>query len=192
MANYISAIKLPNGDIYQLKDKNALSLTGGTVTGPTSFNDSVDIDDLNVDTLLVNGNATLVNGVQIGGNTQVDKINGVTVGDSPKFTDTTYTFDGTYNASNNKAATVQTVTNAINNLDVTAKTGTTGQTITSISEANGKISATYSNISITKSQVFDFAHEHSQIVTVGDKRSQGTTPNSYRNNLIFQGLKAIS
>lgn len=32
------------------------------------------------------------------------------------FTDTTYTFDGTYNASTNKAATVSTVTNAINNL----------------------------------------------------------------------------
>ena len=156
MANYISAIKLPNGDTYQLKDKNALPLTGGTVTGPTSFNDSVDIDDLNVGTLLVNGNATLVNGVQIGGNTQVDKINGVTVGDNPKFTDTTYTFDGTYNASSNKAATVQTVTNAINNLDVTAKTGTTSQTITSISQTNGKIDVTYSNISITKSQVSDF------------------------------------
>ena len=156
MANYISAIKLPNGDTYQLKDKNALPLTGGTVTGPTSFNDSVDIDDLNVGTLLVNGNTTLVNGVQIGENTQVDKINGVTVGDNPKFTDTTYTFDGTYNASSNKAATVQTVTDAINDLDVVAKTGTTSQTITSISQTNGKIDATYSNISITKSQVSDF------------------------------------
>ena len=30
-----------------------------------------------------------------------------------KPTDTTYTFDGTYNASTNKAATVSTVTNAI-------------------------------------------------------------------------------
>ena len=80
---------------------------------------------------------------------------------------TTYTFDGTYNASTNKAATVSTVTNAINNLNVTAITGNAGQTITSISETNGKISATYSNISITKSQISDFptsmtpaAHNH--------------------------------
>ena len=83
------------------------------------------------------------------------------------FTDTTYNFADSYNASSNKGATVATVTNAINNLDVTAITGTTGQTITSISETNGKISATYSNISITKSQISDFpstmtpaAHTH--------------------------------
>ena len=58
----------------------------------------------------------------------------------------TITFDGTYNASTNKAATVSTVTNAIGALDVTAKTGTTTQTITSISETDGKISVTYSDI----------------------------------------------
>ena len=111
--------------------------------------------------------------------------------------DTTYSFADSYNASTNKGATVATVTNAINALDVTAITGSAGQTITSISETNGKISATYSNISITKSQISDFptsmtpaAHNHSQIVTVGDKRSTETTPNNYANALIFQGLKS--
>lgn len=59
---------------------------------------------------------------------------------------TTYTFDGTYNSSTNKAATVSTVTNAINALDVEESTGTTLQTITAISETNGKIAATYSDI----------------------------------------------
>ena len=70
--------------------------------------------------------------------------------------DTTYTFDGTYNASSNKAATVSTVTNAIAALDVSAQTGAQSKTITSISETDGKISVTYSNISITKSQISDF------------------------------------
>lgn len=46
--------------------------------------------------------------------------------------DTTYTFDGTYNASTNKAATVSTVTNAVsgkaNSSDVLTKTNTTSYT----------------------------------------------------------------
>lgn len=67
------------------------------------------------------------------------------------------TFDGTYNASSNKAATVSTVTNAINALDGgTIGTGGTGKTITSLSQTNGNVSATFADISITKSQVSDF------------------------------------
>ena len=98
-----------------------------------------------------------------------------------KFTDTTYTFDGTYNASTNKAATVATVTSAINALDVAAISGTTAQTITSISETDGKISATYSNIAITKSQVTDFpssmtpsSHTHGNITNAGDITATAT------------------
>ena len=73
------------------------------------------------------------------------------------FTDTTYTFDGTYDASTNKAATVSTVTNAINALDGgTIGTGGAGKTITALSQSNGLINATFGNISITKSQVSDF------------------------------------
>ena len=110
---------------------------------------------------------------------------------------TTYTFDGTYDASSNKAATVSTVTNAINALDGgTIGTPSASKTVTAISQTNGNISVTFGNISITKSQISDFptsmaptAHNHSQIVTVGDQRSTATTPNSYSNALIFQGLK---
>lgn len=65
----------------------------------------------------------------------------------------TLTFDGTYNASTNKAATVSTVTNAINALDVSEVAGEASKTLTSISQSNGKISATYSNIAIAASQV---------------------------------------
>lgn len=78
-------------------------------------------------------------------------VNGHTVAtDVPSnavFTDTTYTFDGTYNASSNKAATVSTVTNAVNALDGTI-TGTPSNTntITAFSQTNGKVSATFAAI----------------------------------------------
>ena len=127
-----------------------LKLTGGNVTGPVSFGDSVSIDDLNAGTLIVTGNSSFTN------NAQFNTINGVAVGSSPKFTDTTYAFDNGYSASNNKGATVLTVTNAIGALNVNPINGATNKTLTSISETAGKISATYSNISITKSQVSDF------------------------------------
>ena len=74
-----------------------------------------------------------------------------------KDTNTTYTFDGTYNASTNKAATVSTVTNAINALDVSNISGFgAGKTLKTLTETNGKIAATFQDISITKSQVTDF------------------------------------
>ena len=92
--------------------------------------------------------------------------------------DTTYVFDGDYNASTNKAATVATVTSAINALDV-ASSGTgaitgfgAGKTLATLYETNGKISATFQNISITKSQITDFptalaptAHTHTVTIT---------------------------
>ena len=70
---------------------------------------------------------------------------------------TPITFDGSYDASTNKAATVSTVTNAINALDGgTIGTPGTGKTVTALSQANGNISATFEDIIITKSQVSDF------------------------------------
>lgn len=87
-----------------------------------------------------------------------------------------YTFDGTYNASTNKAATVSTVTNAINALDGgTIGTGGTGKTITVLSQTNGQVSATFSNISITKSQVSDFSHSHGNILNAGTITSTAVT-----------------
>lgn len=80
----ISKIKLPNGTTYNIKDNNALPLTGGSVTGPVSFGDSISIDEATVGDLVVNGSASFTN------NIQANTINGVAVGSSPKFTDTTY------------------------------------------------------------------------------------------------------
>ena len=71
--------------------------------------------------------------------------------------DTTYVFDGTYNSSTNKAATVSTVNNAIEALDGgTIGTPGEGKTLTALSQTNGNISATFGDISISKSQVKDF------------------------------------
>lgn len=56
------------------------------------------------------------------------------------------TFDGTYNASTNKAATVATVTNAIAALDADS-VGGSGKYVSAISQTDGKISATESALS---------------------------------------------
>ena len=107
------------------------------------------------------------------------KDSGFTIGKSvpsdAKFTDTTYVFDGTYNASSNKAATVSTVTNAIDALDgsITGTPGA-GKTITAFSQTNGKVTATFGDISVTTSQISDFptemtpaAHTHGNITNDG-------------------------
>lgn len=100
MPNYISAIKLPNGDVYQIKDNGALQLTGGQVTGPVNFGDSVYINDLNAGTLIVTGNAAFTN------NIQANTINGVEVGPNPKFTDTGTVISVAVAATSNSGITV--------------------------------------------------------------------------------------
>ena len=114
-------------------------------------------------------------------------VNGKTVAENvpsgAKFTDTTYTFDGTYNASTNKAATVSTVTNAIGALDgaITGSAGT-GKTLSAFSQTDGKVTATFSDISITKSQVSDFpssmtpsSHTHGNIQNGGTLQTNDIT-----------------
>ena len=92
-------------------------------------------------------------GIKVGNNLSIDN-NGVL-----SATDTTYTFDGTYNSTTNKAATVSTVTDAISALDVPSSgTGAitgfgAGKTLASLSETDGKISATFQDISIASTQV---------------------------------------
>lgn len=87
--------------------------------------------------------------------------------------------DGQYNNTTNKIATENTVLAAISGLDVTAITGGTNQTITSISEEDGKISATYSNISISASQVTGLSDLYASKETV-DNLISGDTGKSVR------------
>ena len=63
------------------------------------------------------------------------------------------TFDGTYSASTNKAATVSTVTNAINVLNVTGESGiSASKTISAWSETGGKVSVSTQDIAIAGTQ----------------------------------------
>lgn len=90
----VSKIKLPSGTTYTIKDNNALPLTGGSVTGPVSFGDTVTIDEATIGDLVVSGNGSFTN------NIQANTINGVEVGATPSFTDTitTVTTTGSGNA----------------------------------------------------------------------------------------------
>lgn len=63
------------------------------------------------------------------------------------------TFDGTYSASTNKAATVSTVTNAVNALDVTGDASVSAsKTISAWSETDGKVSISTQDIAIVGTQ----------------------------------------
>ena len=59
------------GDMYTWNNK--LDLSGGTVTGPVTFGDSITVDDATLGDLVVTGNASITN------NLQANTISGVTV-----------------------------------------------------------------------------------------------------------------
>ena len=93
--------------------------------------------------LLVTGNSRFIN-----------KINGDITGDA-------HTLDGktitdTYSGTSTDAMSGKAVKSAIEALDVTISGASTSKTLTALSQADGKISATFGNISITKSQISDF------------------------------------
>lgn len=134
----VSQIKLPNGSIYDLKDDGALQLTGGQVTGPVSFGDSISADSVTIGDLVVTGSASFTN------NIVANTINGVEVGSSPKFTDTpmTVTTTGSGNAVTAVSAsgTVITVTKGStfsNNAGTITSVKTTAGTHTAINVTGG-------------------------------------------------------
>lgn len=99
----VSKIKLPSGTTYTIKDNNALPLTGGSVTGPVSFGDSVTIDEATIGDLVVNGSASFTNGAH----GVIDKAKAADVTSTlnalVKYEDTEGTFSDSniYNTSNN-------------------------------------------------------------------------------------------
>lgn len=108
MANYTIDKFTYGGNTYKLNDKDAMPKAGGTFTGEVTFNDTVTASDVTADSLVVQGNTSVVNGLQ------VSTINGVTVGSSPKFTDTV----------------------------TTATTSGSGNAVTAISASNGALTVT--------------------------------------------------
>ena len=129
-----------------------------TYTGGTGI--TIDSNDaINLDI----ASTTSLGGIIVGTNLSIDS-NGVL-----SATDTTYVFDGTYNATTNKAATVSTVTSAISNLsgNITGS-GAASKTITALSESNGIVTATFGDIQISTSQV----------TGLGDAAIKGVTDNT--------------
>lgn len=148
-----------------------LSIDGSGVLSATDTTYSV--ASSSADGLMSSSDFTKLSGIEANANNYSlptaasDTLGGIKVGTNLSInasgvlsaTDTTYTFDGTYNASTNKAATVSTVTNAIGALDVPS-TGTgaitgfgAGKTLATLTETDGKISATFQDISIANTQV---------------------------------------
>lgn len=52
-----------NSNVYVLQDSGALQLTGGNVTGPVTFGDTITVDDATLGTMVVNGHASFTNGI---------------------------------------------------------------------------------------------------------------------------------
>ena len=76
--------------------------------------------------------------------------------------------DSTYSASGTNPVNGTAVSKALETLDVNDISGFgTSKTLTALSETDGKISASFGDISITKSQVSDFGHSHGNITDGG-------------------------
>ena len=133
MATYTTDKIEFGGNIYILQDSGALPLTGGSVTGPVNFGDSVTMEEASVGDIVITGNASATN------NLQANTINGVEVGSIPKFTDTVTTVSTT--GSGNAVTAISASNGAI-----TATKGTTF--LTSHQDISGKAdkSATVSTV----------------------------------------------
>ena len=80
-----------------------------------------------------------------------------------------------------------------------AQTNIDGAVIGPASATNGNIALfdgttgkLIKNSSYSPSSFATASHTHNSIVTIGDQRGVATTPNSYSNKIIFQGLKTNS
>lgn len=160
-ANSLGGIKV--GTNLSIANDGTLSATDTTYSVATGSADGLmsSADFTKLAGIEVNANnyslpaaaSDTLGGIKVGTNLSIDGSGVLSA------TDTTYTFDGTYDASTNKAATVSTVTDAIGALDVPS-TGTgaitgfgAGKTLATLTETDGKISATFQDISIANTQV---------------------------------------
>lgn len=137
-----------------------LKLSGGNVTGPVTFGSSVSADELTAGNLVVNGAASFTN------NLQVNTINGVSVGSSPKFTDTVTTVTVT---GNGNAITAASASNGV----VTLTKGTTF--LTSYTETDPIFVASAAH-EITSSDISNWNSKTSNTGTVTSVRVQASSP----------------
>ena len=137
-----------------------LKLSGGDVTGPVTFGSSVSADELTAGDLVVNGNGSFTN------NLQVNTINGVTVGSSPKFTDTVTTVT---TSGNGNAVTAITASNG----KLTVTKGTTF--LTSYTETDPIFVASAAH-GITSTDISNWNSKTSNTGTVTSVRVQASSP----------------
>ena len=183
MAN-IKKIKLPDGTEYDVRDSGALPLTGGTVTGPVIFQDTTSMDEATIGNLVVNGNLAATN------NIQANTINGVTVGSSPKFTETitTATTSGSGNAvtaisASNGALTVTKGSTFLTSSDISGKadkaTTLAGYGITDAKIASGVITLGSNTITpLTSSSTLSASKLSGAIPSAVTATTQASTDNS--------------
>lgn len=155
-----------SGNVYKLQDSVSgyLPLTGGQVTGPVSFGDSISVDEATIGDLVVNGSASFTN------NIQANTINGVTVGASPKFTDTI----------------------------TTATTTGSGNAVTAITASNGALTATKGSTFLTSHQSVTNKNATlawsttSTIATIGSTDIKITMPANPNTNTTYSLSDALS
>lgn len=180
MANYtVDKIKY-GSNVYILKDSNALPLTGGSVTGPVIFGDAVTADSISTGDLVVTGSASFAN------NLQAVTINGVTVGSSPKFTDTitTATTSGSGNAvtaisASNGALTVTKGSTFLTSADISGKIDTAGTGLsksgTTLNHSNSVTAQTTQNVYPIKIDAQGHISAYGTAITSAAAASGGTT-----------------
>jgi len=163
-----------NNNEYILQDSGALQLTGGSVTGPVTFGDSVSADDVSIGTLSVTGGATFAN------NIQANKINNVTVGSSPKFTDTVTTVSTT---GSGNAITAITASNGA----ITATKGSTFLTSAPVTSVNGQTGAVTLSIPTVPTNVSAFTNDAGYITSDSDKKLSTVSPSDNTTYSIIVG-----
>lgn len=160
----VSKVKLPNGTIVNIKDETAraniktytltqdssdghkITLTPSSGTGQT-----ITIPDNNTTyTFDTGANNGQIKVTPSGGTAQNVSVKGLGTAAYKAITDT-------YSSTGTDATSGKAVAAALGTLDGTVS-GTAGasKTLTAFSQTDGKVSATFGNISITKSQVSDF------------------------------------
>lgn len=160
--NYIDKIKGTDNVTYDIRDSGALQLTGGQVTGPVTFGDTVQIDDLTAGNAVVTGSASVTN------NLQVNTINGVTVGPSPEFTDTntevsafTLASDtGTSSITLSSAGKYKLTAGSKNIIFTMPTIPTVSYPVTSVNNKTGAVSLSASDVGAATS-----SHTHSVEIT---------------------------
>lgn len=132
---------------------------GGGGSGTDNYNDLSNLPQINGETLAGNKTAEnlgLQDALTFDSTPTEDSTNPVESGgvfNALAGKQDNLTFDGTYDASTNKAATESTVTDAINELDVSETSFDADETIDTISETDGKIAVTKKDIAIASNQV---------------------------------------